>query len=56
MEYSFITFCDLEKVIFEIFNIFENNITYVELSKVQMKYPLWQPDWKLGENLIIHQH
>ncbi len=36
MEYSFIILCDLEKVNFENFNIFENNITYVELSKVQV--------------------
>jgi hypothetical protein len=56
MEYSFMVFCNLEKVIFEIFNIFENDITYVELSKVQVWYPSWQPDWKLGENSITHQH
>jgi len=36
MEYSFTIFCNLEKVIFENFNIFENDITYVELSKVQV--------------------
>jgi hypothetical protein len=36
MKYSFTIFCNLEKVIFEIFNIFENNVTNVELSKVQV--------------------
>jgi hypothetical protein len=36
MEYPFTIFCDLEEVIFEIFNIFENSINYVELSKVQV--------------------
>jgi hypothetical protein len=33
MEYSFTIFCDLEKMIFENFKFFENNITYIELSK-----------------------
>jgi hypothetical protein len=55
MEYFFIIFCDLEKVIFEIFNILKKKKTYVELSKVQVQYPSWQLDWKLGENSITHQ-
>jgi hypothetical protein len=36
MKYFFIIFCDSEKVIFENFNILKNNITYDELSKVQV--------------------
>jgi hypothetical protein len=32
--FSFIIFFDLEEIIFENFNIFENNIINVELAKV----------------------
>ncbi len=35
---SFTTFFDLEEIIFEILNIFENNISSVELAKV-LQYP-----------------
>jgi hypothetical protein len=37
MKYSLLSFAilwDLEEIIFEIFNIFENNIISVELAKV----------------------